>query len=298
MFKCGFVSLVGKPNAGKSSLVNALIGEKVSIVSPKAQTTRNNILGIKTTDDYQIVFIDTPGINRANNRLDDYMQKSVKGALQDVNVILLVIDGTKKTSDIDKDIIKKYSTNSPKLVVAITKIDLMDRKAVFDKIADLSSMGAQEIVPISSLKDNNLDELIKVLVQYLPETDPQDKYFDDDMYTDKSLKFIVGEIIREKALYLLDNEIPHGLAVDIKVYEDLDSIVNIEADIICEKDSHKSIIIGAQGAMLKKIGHNARVSIQKLVQKKVDLKLWVRVNKKWRENEGFLMDIGYNNKDI
>ncbi len=297
-YKCGFVAIIGRPNAGKSTLVNALVGEKVSIVSPKQQTTRNNILGILSEKDYQLVFIDTPGINKSNNQLDEYMQKSIKGAVTDVNAIVIAIDGTKKVGSYELDFIKKHLSNTVPTIVVVTKVDLLTHEQIFDRLQALASCGAEHIVPLSSIKNDNTDELVKVLLSYMPECKEEDKYFDDDTYTDKSMRFMASEVIREKALYLLDNEVPHGIAVDVRKYEELDNIINIEADIICEKDSHKNIIIGKQGSMLKNIGHNARVSLQKIAQKKIDLKLWVRVNKNWRENQGFLVDIGYNNKEI
>lgn len=297
-YKSGFIAIIGKPNSGKSTLVNALIGEKVSIVSPKAQTTRNNIMGILNDKDYQLVFIDTPGINRANNKLDDYMQKSIKGAVSDVNVIIITIDGSKKITQEDADLIAKYKQLEIPIVVVLTKIDVMEQARIFEDLTKLNEFDVQDIVPVSSIKEKNLDELIKVLLQYLPVIDRKDKFFDEDMYTDKSLRFIASEIIREKSLYHLDAEIPHGIAIEILKFEEYDNIIEIDANIICEKDSHKSIIIGKNGLKLKKIGHDARVSFQKVARKKVNLNLWVKVNKNWRENLGFLTEVGYNKSEL
>ncbi len=297
--KSGFVAVVGRPNAGKSTLVNALVGQKVSIVSPKAQTTRNNIMGILNEEDYQIIFVDTPGQNDAKSHLDDYMQKSIKGAVAGVDALVVALDSTKEISNKDREIIGKYSDLEIPIVLVLTKIDAITDARVFKILASLSDLSrVSDIVPVSSIKKKNTEELIKVLLKFLPEIDEKDKYFDDDMYTDKSVKFICSEIIREKALYFLDKEIPHGIAVSIVKYEEGGNLTTIDAEIICEKDSHKNIVIGKGGSMLKKIGHEARVSFQKVIQQKVDLRLWVRVKENWRDNLGFLNDIGYNNKEI
>ena len=297
--KSGFVAIVGRPNAGKSTLVNALVGQKVSIVSPKAQTTRNNIMGILNEDGYQIVFVDTPGQNSAKSHLDDYMQKSIKGAVSGVDVLIVALDGTKDITTADKDMIGKYNDLNIPIILVITKIDAIKDEKLFKMLAGLNNMqNVADIVPVSSIKKKNTDELVKVILKHLPEINEEDKYFDDDMYTDKSLKFICSEIIREKALYFLDKEIPHGIAVSIVKYDEGESLTTVDAEIICEKDSHKNIVIGKGGSMLKKIGHEARISFQKVVQQKVDLRLWVRVKENWRDNLGFLNDIGYNNKDI
>ncbi len=297
--KSGFVAIVGRPNAGKSTLVNALVGQKVSIVSPKAQTTRNNIIGIVNSSDYQIVFVDTPGQNSAKNGLDDYMQKSIKGAVSGVDCIVVAVDGSKQSLDAEKNIITKYLELNIPVIVAITKIDLLSQEKIFKILANFGQIkGISDIVPISSIKNRNVDELLKVILNYLPEIDEEDKYFGDDEYTDKSLRFICSEIIREKALYFLDKEIPHGIAVSIVSYKEEDGLTTVDAEIICEKESHKNIVIGKGGSMLKKIGHEARISFQKVIQGKVDLHLWVRVKENWRDNIGFLNDIGYNNKEI
>lgn len=297
--KSGFVAIVGRPNAGKSTLVNALVGQKVSIVSPKAQTTRNNIIGIVNSDDYQIVLVDTPGQNSAKNGLDDYMQKSIKGAVSGVDCIVVAVDGSKQSLDAEKNIVQKYIELNIPVIVAITKIDLLNQEKIFKVLANFGQIkGISDIVPISSVKNRNVDELLKVMLNYLPEIDEDDKYFGDDEYTDKSLRFICSEIIREKALYFLDKEIPHGIAVSIVSYKEEDGLTTVDAEIICEKESHKNIVIGKGGSMLKKIGHEARISFQKVIQGKVDLHLWVRVKENWRDNIGFLNDIGYNNKEI
>jgi len=297
MFKCAVVAVIGKPNAGKSSLVNALVGEKVSIVSPKPQTTRNNILGIYNTTDCQIVFVDTPGINKTDTGLDTFMQKSIKGAVSDVNAVIIVTDITKQFSESEKQLIDNYNAKKIPVIIVLTKIDLVSDEKVFSSLSSfMPLMDKCEVVPVSSLKHKNLETLIEVVGKYLVEM--EDKFYDDDSYTDKPLKFLVAEIIREKALFFLNQEIPHGIAVVVSKYEETELIINIDADIICEKASHKAIILGRQGEMIKSIGHNARVTIQKIVQKKVMLKLFVKVKSNWKNNLEFLNSLGYNVNEI
>ena len=297
--KCGIVALVGKPNAGKSSLVNAIIEEKVSIVSPKPQTTRNNILGIYNSSSSQIVFVDTPGINKSGSGLDNYMQKSVKGATSDINVLCLVHDITRDIDKTEKGIIEDFSSKNIPVILVLTKADLLDTEKIAKKLLEFSTLQNKcEIIPLSSLKHKNLDEFIKLIEKFLPETSAENKLFNEEYYTDKSLKFIASEIIREKALYLLNDEIPHGIAVLIENYEEEENIVNIDAVIICEKQSHKGIILGKNGEMLKKIGHNARVTIQKIVQKKVMLNIFVKVKTNWKNNLDILSSLGYNINEV
>lgn len=297
--KCGFVAIIGKPNAGKSSLINAIINEKVSIVSPKPQTTRNNVLGIYNTNDCQIVFVDTPGLNQTHNGLDDYMQKSIKGAVTDVCAVVLAVDITKGITKQELDLIDRYYQNKTPVVVALTKTDLVDEKTVFEALAKFMPLSEKcEVVPLSSLKHRNIKTIVEVVSKFLPEVDESERYFEEDMYTDKPLRFIVAEVIREKALYYLDKEIPHGIAVSILSYEESENIIDIDADIVCDKDSHKAIILGKQGSMLKKIGHAARVSIQKIVQKKVDLNIFIKVKPNWKNNLEFLSSLGYNINEI
>ena len=297
MIKCGFVGIVGRPNSGKSTLVNALVNEKVSIVSPKAQTTRNNILGIMNDKAYQIVLIDTPGVTKINNRLDEYMQKNVSGAITDADVLLITIDSSKDVID-GIEFARKYINHGIHTIILLTKIDLISKEQLFQKLTLFNNIEADAIIPISSVKKLNLDELVKEILKYLPEIEDNKRYFDQDIYTDKSVRFIASEIIREKSLYYLDKEIPHGIAVEITKFVEEDNLITIDANIICEKDSHKAIIIGKGGKMLKKIGHEARVSIQKVVQNKVVLNLWVKVKENWRDRESFLTEIGYNNDDL
>lgn len=297
--KCGFVAVVGKPNAGKSSLINAIIGEKVSIVSPKPQTTRNNILGIYNSEHSQIVFVDTPGINKTATGLDKFMQKSIKGAVSDVNVVVVVCDITKGVQRTELDLVEKYNKGNIPVVLVLSKIDLVKDEVVFRTLQDLSPIADKcEIVPLSSTKGKNVSTLIEVVEKFLPEVDEKDRYFDQDEYTDKPLNFLVAEIVREKALYYLDREIPHGIAVVTQRFEESENIIEIDVDIVCDKSSHKAIILGKQGSMLQKIGHDARVTIQKIVQKKVMLNIFVKVKPNWKNNLEFLDSLGYNINEL
>lgn len=297
--KCGFVAVVGKPNAGKSSLINAIIKEKVSIVSPKPQTTRNNILGIYNSAHSQIVFVDTPGINKTATGLDKFMQKSIKGAVSDVNVVVVVCDITKGVQRTELDLVEKYNKGKIPVVLVLSKIDLVKDEVVFKTLQDLSPIADKcEIVPLSSTKGKNVSTLIEVVEKFLPEVDEKDRYFDQDEYTDKPLNFLVAEIVREKALYYLDREIPHGIAVVTQRFEESENIIEIDVDIVCDKSSHKAIILGKQGSMLQKIGHDARVTIQKIVQKKVMLNIFVKVKPNWKNNLEFLDSLGYNINEL
>lgn len=299
MIKCGFVAIIGKANAGKSSLTNAIVNQKVSIVSPKPQTTRNNILGIYNDENSQIVFVDTPGLNKTNTGLDNFMQKSIKGAVTDVNAVIIACDITKPLSTQETELIEKYNNLNIPVILALTKIDLVPDDKVFTTLSSISNLAEKcEIVPVSSLKNRNIKTLIDVIKNFLPLVSENEKYFEEDLYTDKPIKFIVAEIIREKALYLLDKEIPHGIAIDVLSYEEDENLVTITADIICDKQTHKAIILGKGGEKLKAIGHSARVSIQKVIQKKVVLNLFVKVKPNWKNNLEFLNSLGYNINEI
>lgn len=294
-YKFGYIAILGRPNAGKSTLVNNLVGEKVAIVSPKPQTTRNNILGILTKENYQLVLIDTPGIHKSKNALDKYMMKNVRSAQSGASVNVYLIDSTKQIQEQELEYIKnlKEKEQSP-LIVAISKVDLirqLDILPIIDKLSKIKEI--DEIVPISSVKGKNTKELIDTILKYLPESDVKNFEYDEDYYTNKSLRFIASETIREKALYFLQDEIPHGISVDIVNFEEKEKIVVIDADIICEKESHKSIIIGKKGSMLKNIGEKARIELENLTVKKVLLKLFVKTKKNWRENTNLLTEFGY-----
>lgn len=287
-FKSGFVAILGEPNVGKSTLINTLLGEKVAIVSPKPQTTRNKIIGILNRQDCQIIFIDTPGMHPSKNKLDEFMQKSIDSAQEGVDVNIIVLDGTKPFTEKRLKFVEKYDRQNTILV--INKIDMTTFETLYPKIATFNSLkNIQDIIPLSALQGKNVDVLIEIIKAHLPEGV---KYFDDDVFTDKSERFLVSEIIREKTLWLLQDEIPHGIAVDIIDYKEGD-IYDISADIICEKKGHKSIVIGKNGEMLKLIGSHAREDIEKLVGHQVMLRLYVKVRANWRNNNLYIKNLGY-----
>ncbi len=295
-FKSGFITIIGKPNVGKSSLLNEILKEKVSIVSPKPQTTRNNILGILNEPDYQMIFTDTPGINTANTRLDRFMQKSVSSAKAGVDVIVVVIDGSKKINEDDINLIKDQEHTGASVIVVLNKLDLAGYDKLLpqmEKFKDLKFI--KEIIPTSAHNGKNVDVLVECIKKLLPEGAP---YFDEDMYTDQTIRFMVAEIVREKALRLLNQEVPHGIAVEILSFDESSSnLTKIDADIICERKTHKHIIIGANGENLKKIGTSARLDIEELLGTKVFLNLFVKVRENWRDKENFIKDLGYKDED-
>lgn len=294
--KSGFVAILGLPNVGKSTLLNAILKEKVSIVSPKPQTTRNKILGILNEEDTQIVFIDTPGIHNAHNKLDEYMNKAINVAKDDVDVVLFVIDGTKKIGDNVIDTLNKYTKGIDNVILVVNKIDDTTYEKLYPELSKCNSLdNVKDIVPISAKKGKNLDELKRVIKSYLKD---DVKYFDDDIYTDQSIKFLCAEIIREKALWLLQDELPHGIAIEIASFKDNENLCEIDADIIIEKSSHKQIIIGKGGAMLKNIGIKSRQDMEKLVGKKVMLRLFVKVREDWRSKSSTIKSLGYDSQDL
>ena len=291
-FYSGFVSLVGRPNVGKSTLMNRLIGEKIAIISNKPQTTRNRVQSILTKDDFQIVFIDTPGIHKPRHKLGEFMVKSAETTLNEVDAVLMLIEPADRVLEADRLIIEKFSKIKSPVILVINKVDSTDKERVFKVIDNYRKLyDFAEIVPISALEGTNTDEL-EVIKKYLPEG-PQ--YFPSDMITDQPERQIAAEIIREKALRLLQEEIPHGIAVEIMEMKKRPegNMVDVRATIYCEKDSHKGIIIGKHGAMLKKIGTNAREDIQKLLGSPIYLDLWVKVKKDWRDNDFLLKNFGY-----
>lgn len=297
-FKSGFVSLIGRPNVGKSTLMNCLIGEKIAIISNKPQTTRNKIQSILTKDDFQVVFIDTPGIHKPKSKLGDYMVKSAETTLNEVDIVLYLIEPFEKIKDSDMAILERLKNVKTPVFLIINKIDTTPAEEllkVIDVYKDIYDFA--EIIPISALKAKNTEDLLKAIKKYLPQG-PQ--YFPADMITDQPERQLAAEIIREKALYLLQEEIPHGIAVEItsmKQRKDKD-MTDIEATIYCERDSHKGIIIGKQGSMLKKIGTNARKDIQRLLGSPVNLQIWIKVKKDWRDSDFLLKNFGYDSKQI
>ncbi len=293
--KSGYVALIGVPNVGKSSILNAFVGQKISIVSPKAQTTRKVIMGILTKGQTQLVFIDTPGVHKSKNHLDKFMNKVIQQSIDSVDLILIVVDANKKIGKLEKDIIEQINVKNIAAILALNKIDLIKNKSVLFEImrqySDLADFKA--IVPVSATKKDGLDELFGELEKNIPEGE---HFFDEDEFTDQTERALVAEIIREKILKCLDKEIPHGVAVFIEKmkYRRTRKIVDIDAVIYCEKMSHKGIIIGSQGTKLKKIGSEARHDIESLLGNKANLALWVKVKEGWKDNPGILKDLGYN----
>lgn len=265
--KCGYVAVLGQPNAGKSSLVNFFVGEEVAIVSHRRQTTRNSILGIKNGEGYQIIFIDTPGIHHSKNNLDKFMMKNVRNALAGADVVLYLFDGSKPLEDEELQYIQMLKDKAEKLILVQTKAD---KKQVSNDLGALQ---------VSVMNGKNIDVLLDKIVDYLPENE---QIYEDDLYTDKSVSFLISEKIRGFLLNNLDKEIPHGVAVEIVNFEEMTDIVKIEAEIICEREQHKGIIIGKNGSILKKLGQETREYIENLLKKKCMLKLFVKVDKDWR----------------
>lgn len=294
-FKSGFVTLIGRPNVGKSTLMNRLIGQKIAITSKKPQTTRNQIRTVYTSDEGQIVFLDTPGIHKSKNKLGDYMVNVAQRTISEADVILWLVEPTDYIGAGEQHIIQKLKKTKTPVILVINKIDKVTKEDLI-RFIDIyrKELDFAEVVPVSALKGQNTDELIRCIFKYLPYGEP---FYDEDTVTDQPMRQLVAELIREKALRLLEEEIPHGIAVSIESMKYLKNIVDIEATIICERDSHKGIIIGKGGLMLKKIGSNARIDIEKLVEMQVNLKLWVKVKKDWRDSDYLMKNFGYNPKE-
>ncbi len=292
--KSGFIAITGRPNAGKSTLLNHLVGEKVAIVSNKPQTTRTKILGVYTEEDLQMVLIDTPGIHKPHNKLGQRMEKYIYTATQDIDVLIYVVDCNCKPEELDREreALAGLKTSDIPVILAVNKIDTMERLQllpILDRLKDLYPFTA--IIPISAQKGNNLTALVETIREHL---DEGPKFFPDDVITDQPERQIVSEFIREKALRLLNKEIPHGIAVEIERMKQKDSgTYEILAAIYCEKQSHKGIIIGKGGEKLKQIGKQARADIERFLGSKVYLELWVRVKEDWRNRENFITDIGF-----
>ncbi|HBG4116445.1 TPA: GTPase Era [Clostridioides difficile] len=297
MFKSGFVSIVGRTNVGKSTLMNNVVGEKIAIMSDKPQTTRNTIQAVYTDEEMQIVFLDTPGIHKPKNKLGEFMVKAATEAFKNVDLILFVVDDSKKIGPGDRKIIEDLRSVKTPIILVVNKIDQLDQKdELFDIIKMYDREGIfKEIVPISALKGKNTDTLIKVIQNYLEEGP---KYFPDYMITDQPERVLIAELIREKVLHYLNDEIPHGVAVEIekmKARNDKE-IVDVSAVIYCERDSHKGIIIGKNGRKLKGIGKSARQDIELLLGSQINLQLWVKVKENWRNLQNYINNFGYNDK--
>lgn len=296
-YKSGFVTLIGRPNVGKSTLMNHLIGQKIAITSEKPQTTRNRIQTVYTDDRGQIIFLDTPGIHKAKNKLGEYMVSVAEHTLKEVDVILWLVEPGTYIGAGEQHILKVLSKVKTPVILVINKIDTVKKEEIIKTIDAYKDVyHFKEIIPVSAMKKTNTDTLIHTLFQYLPEG-PQ--YYDEDTVTDQPMRQIAAELIREKALRMMSDEIPHGIAVVIERMTERDNgMFDIEATIVCERESHKGIIIGKGGAMLKKIGTSARIEIENLMDAKVNLKIWVKVRKEWRDSELYMKNYGYNPRDI
>jgi len=292
MFKSGFITIIGRPNVGKSTLANEIMGEKLSIVSSKPQTTRKNIQSILNTDEYQLIFVDTPGMHKPKHKLGEFMVKLAKDSLKEVDLIIFMTTPDVEVGRGDKYILDQLRETGVPVFLVLNKIDETTQERVAETLKNYSAeFNFAEIIPIAAIKGKNVDTLKELMVSYMPEGP---KYYPEDMITDSDEKFIVAETIREKALRLLSEEVPHGIAVDVtSMKRDEKGIYHISADILCEKDSHKGIIIGKKGSMLKKISTYARQDIEKFLGEKVYLEVWVKVRKDWRDSSNLLRELGY-----
>ena len=297
-FKSGFVTLIGRPNVGKSTLMNHLIGQKIAITSEKPQTTRNRIQTVYTDERGQIIFLDTPGIHKAKNKLGEYMVNVAENTLKEVDVILWLVEPTTFIGAGERHIAEQLSKIKTPVILVINKIDTVKSKEeILTFIAAYKDiLNFAEIIPGSALKEMNIEDVKSSIFKYLP-AGPQ--FYDEDTVTDQPMRQIAAELIREKALRMLDDEIPHGIAVVIdQMKERSNGIIDVDATIVCERDSHKGIIIGKGGSMLKRIGTAARMEIENLMDTKVNLKLWVKVRREWRDSDMYMKNYGYNPKEI
>lgn len=293
MYKSGFITVIGRPNVGKSTLLNQVIGEKISIISDKPQTTRNKIQMVYTGDDFQIVFLDTPGMQMPKNILGDYMLKISRTTLEEVDIVTFMVDESMETGKMDNYILDQLKGISTPIILLINKTDKLKKDEIEHLVNKYKKMDMfEDVIPISALNNDNIERYLEVLKEMIPEG-PQ--YFPDDMITDQPERFIISEIIREKALINLEDEIPHGIYVEIdKIVQREDKeLIDVFANIYCEKNSHKGMIIGKNGRMLKIIGQQAREDIEKLMGSKVNLQVWVKVEKNWREKANKVKYFGY-----
>ena len=295
--KTAVVSVVGRPNVGKSTLTNKLVGQKVAIVSSKPQTTRTRITGVLSRGETQYVLLDTPGLHKPRSRLGDYMCKVVTDTVSEVDVAVLVVEPIPNIGPAEESLIAQIKQHHMPAILVINKIDTVKKEDILKTIETYKdAYHFKEVIPVSAMKKTNTDTLIHTIFQYLPEG-PQ--YYDEDTVTDQPMRQIAAELIREKALRMMSDEIPHGIAVTIERMTERDNgMFDIDATIICERESHKGIVIGKGGQMLKRIGTSARIEIENLMDTKVNLKLWVKVRKEWRDSELYMKNYGYNSKDI
>ncbi|MCC2716493.1 GTPase Era [Finegoldia sp. BIOML-A2] len=294
MFKSGFVSVIGRSNVGKSTLLNRILGEKLTIISDKPQTTRNKIQLIYTDENMQAIFLDTPGIQTPKNKLGDYMLKVSMSTLNEVDVITYIVDTTEEIGKLDSEIIKKLKLVNTKIILLINKTDKISSDNVNEIVEMYSKVGIfEEIIPISALNGDNVEGYLTSLKNNLPEGP---MYYDKDSVTDQPIRQIVQELIREKALINLSDELPHGIAITIEKFKERQdkNLIDIDATIIVEKKSHKGMVIGKKGSMIKKIGTDARIDIEQLLGSKVNLKLWVKIDEEWRNKDSRLRYLGYN----
>jgi GTP-binding protein Era len=297
-FKSGFATLIGRPNVGKSTLMNHLIGQKIAITSNKPQTTRNRIQTVYTSKEGQIIFLDTPGIHKAKNKLGEYMVNVAERTLQEVDVVLWLVEPTDFIGKGELHIAKQLEKSNVPVILIMNKMDTVDKKEIarfmdgYRGLLDFADM-----IPVSALRSVNIDKVLRAIFKYLPYGP---KYYDDDTVTDQPQRQIAAELIREKALRCLEEEIPHGIAVSIEQMKEREDgmIMDIEATIICERESHKGIIIGKGGAMLRRIGSQARREIEKMLEMQVNLQLWVKVKKDWRDSDFMIKNFGYDKKEI
>lgn len=291
-FKSGFVAIVGRPNTGKSTLLNKITGDKFAIVSNKPQTTRNAILAIETTDDYQLIFVDTPGVHKPKTKLGEYMNKVVSDTITDVDAAVMVVDAAKEIGEQEKSIIEQLKERKIPTVLVINKVDAVEKEKILPLIAGYSELyDFAEVLPMSALRER-ADKVVSAVLSLIGEGP---MYYPADQMTDMPEKTIASEIIREKILRLFDKEVPHGTAVEIEKFTDNENLLSIEAAIYCEKNSHKAIIIGKGGEALKRVGSYARADMEKFFGKKVYLRLWVKVRSDWRNTESDLKTLGFKN---
>ncbi|MCL2853415.1 MAG: GTPase Era [Defluviitaleaceae bacterium] len=297
IFKSGFVSLIGRPNVGKSTLMNALLGEKVAIISNKPQTTRTKITGVLTKEHCQIVFIDTPGIHRPKHKLGEHMVRAAQSGMGDADVVLYLVEPHEKIGRGDADILARLKKRGGTIFLIINKLDTVEKTQLLGVIDAYRSECAEgfefaEVIPISAINGENLDRLMETVTNYLPQGP---RYFPDDVLTDQPERVLAAELVREKLLHLLEDEIPHGIAVDITTFRprETKNILDIEATIICERESHKGIVIGKGGSVLKETGKRARLDMERLFSQPVNLQLWVKVRKDWRDSDIHLRSFGY-----